>query len=102
VIHETSDLAKKMYIQDGNLSVVQSISHIPDYEPSRREERYITPWKVVVYFRRKCWDYNNGLDPVLERSIHLVNVTNYNALIPAQIHLTMHQVLYRGPHKILK
>jgi hypothetical protein len=37
VIHETSDLAKKMYIQDGNLSVVQSISHIPDYEPSRRK-----------------------------------------------------------------
>jgi hypothetical protein len=37
VIHETSDLAKKMYIQDGNLYVVQSISHIPDYEPSRRK-----------------------------------------------------------------
>jgi hypothetical protein len=37
VIHETSDLAKKMYIQDGNLPVVQSISHIPDYEPSIRK-----------------------------------------------------------------
>jgi hypothetical protein len=39
VIHETSDLAKKMYVQDGNLSVVQSISHIPHYEPSRRKPR---------------------------------------------------------------
>jgi hypothetical protein len=37
VIHETSDLAKKMYIQDGNFSVVQSISNIPDYEPSIRK-----------------------------------------------------------------
>jgi hypothetical protein len=37
VIHETSNLAKNMYIQDGNLSVVQSISHIPDYEPSIRK-----------------------------------------------------------------
>jgi hypothetical protein len=46
VIHETSDLPKKMYLQDGNLSVVQCISHIPDYEP--RKVRHITPWRVVV------------------------------------------------------
>jgi len=60
VIHETSDLAKKMYLQDGNLSVV----HQPHSRLWAQERKTHNTMEGCGAIQKKMLgDYNYGLDP---------------------------------------